>query len=737
MDIALPVGSAPTQLGPLSRFVPPMDEGVVRRIAERYGLSGEVLLDPFGVSPRVAIEAARAGSAIVVIANNPISRFILERTIHPFTLAELRAGLAQIAALPKDDTRMENFLLELYRSRCARCGEEVAVDFFIWDKELGGPTEKVYLCDHCAHAGEVPATEEDWDRALDYSRKGLHYAMAVEQVAPRDDPDRKQAEDALSVYPGRAIYAITTMLNKVNQLSIDSEQEAVIQALQLSAFDAGNALWGYPDGRERPRRLIASQRYREHNLWRALESAVSIWALDDPDIQAVEFEHDTPLEPGRVHIFHGSYSELVEIMGPACINRILTVPPRPNQAFWTLSALWAAWLWGKEAAAPIKVALRRRRYDWSWHASALHTVLRQITPLLKSPANSIVYLPESEPGFYGALMSSFDAAGFDLKGRALRAHEGRAISLWNLGGSERAADGGSAAAGTLTKACLEVIESRCEPASFPLLHAAGWSALAAAHQPRALWGEDARQMMQQFGDLLGDALNDGTKFHRLGRGAETETGLYWMQDADGCGLSLSDRVEHLTLDVLRSEPSINLDVLDQRICNALKGLMTPGQRLVIAVLKSYAEEDDSGVWRVRPEDRAQARERDCSEIRRSLVSLGHRLGFLIENEEEISWRADDHEQFRFRISETAVLGDLPLQQEGPLTLVLPGGRASLLAEKSRRDPHIRKWLQTGFRILKFRHVRRLVAETTLTRSNLEERLAIDPPEHQDPQLPLL
>jgi len=40
-------------------------------------------------------------------------------------------------------------------------------------------------------------------------------------------------------------------------------------------------------------------------------------------------------------------------------------------------------------------------------------------------------------------------------------------------------------------------------------------------------------------------------------------------------------------------------------------------------------------------------------------------------------------------------------------------------------------------VIKFRHVRRLSSETTLDPSNLEERLALDPPSFQDPQLPLL
>jgi hypothetical protein len=56
---------------------------------------------------------------------------------------------------------------------------------------------------------------------------------------------------------------------------------------------------------------------------------------------------------------------------------------------------------------------------------------------------------------------------------------------------------------------------------------------------------------------------------------------------------------------------------------------------------------------------------------------------------------------------------------------------------TRRDPTLRDWLARAGRVVKFRHIRRLGAETTLRRENLAERLAIDPPEHRDPQLPLL
>ncbi|MDF1500639.1 MAG: hypothetical protein P1P76_09230 [Anaerolineales bacterium] len=737
MDIALPVGMPASHTGPISRFVPPMDIGVIEQLLDTLDLPGSRVLDPFGVSPRVPIEAAKSGRAVVVIANNPISRFILEHTLNPFTLSELRAALAQIAALPKDDTRMENFMLDLYRSRCARCGEEVSVDFFVWDRELGGPSHKVYACENCAHAGEVSATDEDWERALDYARRGLHHAMAVEQVAPRGDPDRKHAEAALAVYPGRAIYAITTLLNKVQQLRLAPGLEAAVHALLLSAFDAGNALWGYPDGRDRPRQLVASQRYREFNLWRAMEEAIGSWAMDDPQVSSTALMPGGRLEGGRVHIFHGSYTRLNELLGSESFDHVVSVPPRPNQAFWTLSALWAAWLWGHAAAAPIKVALRRRRYDWAWHAGALHTVVKQIAPMLKPPARTAMYLPESEAGFLAAILSSYDAAGYDLHGRALRANEGQAVILWQQPGSIDVPPRKQLDATRLGQACRQALETRCEPASFDVVHAAGWTFLAREHYTRSLWDVDTRQMMQSIAEILNEALSDEATFCRLGRGVELETGLYWIANPPDCGLSLSDRVEQFVLDTLRREPELQLEVLDRRICESLTGLQTPGKRLVLAALESYAAPVRNNRWALRPEDHPAARRRACQDVRHELIVLGEQLGYAVGDRDLVEWREGGELRYRFLIRETAILSDLQLRFQEPLTLVMPGGRAALLAEKSRRDPRIRDWLQSGPGILKFRHVRRLASETTLTRANLAERLAIDPPEHQDPQLPLL
>jgi hypothetical protein len=120
-----------------------------------------------------------------------------------------------------------------------------------------------------------------------------------------------------------------------------------------------------------------------------------------------------------------------------------------------------------------------------------------------------------------------------------------------------------------------------------------------------------------------------------------------------------------------------------------------------------------------------------------LQEVGERLGYSVVQPQDILWRDGfGIDRYIFRVRSHAAFGEA-LRDAGEVIHVLPGGRGPLVAEKARRDPRLRAWLQAGLRVVKFRHVRRLAAETTLTRDNLEERLALDPIDESDPQLPLL
>jgi len=740
MDIPFLPGYPPIQPGPLARFLPPLEEGSISRALEIYGESGDFILDPFGSSPRLVVEAAQAGRAVLVAVNNPITRFVLQHTIQPFTLTELQTALARLAAAPKDGSRLEPFILDLYRTECVRCGASVIAESFIWDRDSEGLTHKIYVCDRCNHAGEGTTTVEDWERASLHSRRGLQHAFALEQVAPSGDPDRRHAETALSVYPGRTLYALITVLNKLEQLTLPERLKAAGYALLLSASDTVNALWGYPEGRSRPRQLSASPRYREDNVWWALERAVGTWAMEDPRVELVEWREDEPPRPGTVAVFPGPVRDLVPTLRDREVRFLLTVLPRPNQAFWTLSALWAAWLWGRAAAAPIKVALRRRRYDWAWHAAALRTVMAGLKPILNPEVSIMTFIPEAEPGFMAAALIGFDSAGYRLEGRALRLDESQAILSWSMADRLKYPRSPGETQQRMASAAIGALRERGEPGPFSLLHAAAWCEMARKRLLADLWVLEDSHLLTTLSETFETALADREIFMRLGQYVEPESGLYWLADPSEANPPLVDRVEMHVLEILRQKAELSQVEIEEWVCQMLPGLLTPDRRLIQACVHSYAIQDPTeSHWRLRVEDEPESREEDCQEIHHLLGELGDRLGFTVQDEEFLNWFNEKGEVvYSFKVMETTAIG--PGIEEGsemPLTYVLPGGRASLVAEKMRRDPRLREWLQERGGVIKFRLVRRLVTEAGLNQENLAERLKIDPPEHHDPQLPLL
>ena len=93
---------------------------------------GSWLLDPFGFSPWLPVEAARAGYRVLVTVNNPVTRFLLELQADPPAESDFKAALAELAASKRGDERLETHLQSLYITRCAQCGREIQASEFLW-----------------------------------------------------------------------------------------------------------------------------------------------------------------------------------------------------------------------------------------------------------------------------------------------------------------------------------------------------------------------------------------------------------------------------------------------------------------------------------------------------------------------------------------------------------------------------------------------------------------------------
>ncbi len=757
-------GSIPGNPGPLARYLPPVPEGVASGWLEGRLPAGSWVLDPFGASPRMAVEAARAGYRVLVAAHNPVARFLLEMTAAPPAESDLRAALAELASAHKGDPRtggerIEPHLRALYNTECARCGRMVSAEAFLWEKQAETPFARLYKCPYCGDggaqsAGERPATQGDAARAAAFTASGLHRARALERVAPVNDPDREHAEEALAVYLPRTVYALFTLINRLDGLPLTPARRNCLMALMLTACDQANVLWQYPSGRERPRQLSAPPRFRENNVWLALESGIAQWTSAAAPVPVTTWPQ-TPPESGGVCIFEGRLKDLAAALPSVGIGAVLAAMPRPNQAFWTLSALWAGWLWGREAVGPFKSVLRRRRYDWAWHTTALNAALGHLAPQILPATPFFASISEVEPGFLTAALVAADAAGFDLCSLALRGETGQAQILWERSAQlAREPVTMSAVTAASQASAARFLRACGEPAGYLPMFAAALSGTAEVHafqRPAALQTPDGQdngepkpaEDYNQAQNAAREALTYRGGFLRYGVDDSPESGQWWVREPVEPVQPLADRVEMALVNYLNKHPGCTLAELDCMLCAAFPGLLTPSVELIHTCLSSYGEPDpvDEHRWRLRQQDFPAARRADLAEVRIQLDQLGKRLNFKVVDDTPLVWvDALGQAAYRFYPIASAVLGEILIRSGSPpgnSLIVLPGSRANLVAFKLGHDLRLAQAAQSGWRFLKFRHVRWLLEAPMLSLENLDENLVLDPLTYTASQMRLL
>ncbi len=271
--------------------------------------------------------------------------------------------------------------------------------------------------------GERPATGFDVEQTRKIDEiSGLHRARLLERVAPPRDSDREYVEQALAVYQPRAIYALATLINRLDSPGVTPERRRALSALFLSACDAVSNLRRVDNDRPRPKQLTIPDEFRENNAWMALEAAVAEWAGEYDPVPVVQWPNKIP-ESGGVILYEGRIADLANLINETPIAAVITALPRPNQAYWTLCALWAGWLWGSESAEPFHLVLRRRRYDWTWHLDALQSAFHPLFDLLKLGTPCLTLVPEPEPSFLTAALAAGDVNSFHLKSLAMRTQQ--------------------------------------------------------------------------------------------------------------------------------------------------------------------------------------------------------------------------------------------------------------------------------------------------------------------------
>jgi hypothetical protein len=727
-------GFKPADSGPLARFLPPLEEGVISAWLSHQTLTGNWLLDPFGFSPRLVLEAARSGYRVLVTANNPITRFLLEIFANPPSESEFIAALADLGTVKKGDERLESHLQSLYLTTCEKCNQQIQAHAFLWKKGEDVPYGKIYECKHCDDKGERVVNEEDKEKAKKIAETDtLHRSRLFERVVSLKDEDRIYAEEAIEHYLPRPLYALSTIINRLDSLEILAERKRALTALVLLACDAGNTLWAFPEERKRPKQLSTPNQFREDNIWMMLELGVNLFAESSSPVVIEAWPNKIP-ESGGILIYEGRLRDLAnQIEREIPIVAVIGSVPRPNQAFWTLSALWAGWLWGKDFVEPYKIALRRRRYDWAWSATALFAMFNHLNNLIADDVPMFGILPEPEPSFLTSAMTAAHSAGFQLQSVALRTELDPVQIVWKSSQKKKSA---SVNQDAIKTAIREFLIARGEPTKYFYVHLTGLISLTENNSLKQ--NEDEfDEALRKTQSLFETILNDEKVFVHYSTGEAVDTGM-WGLVANGQGdlattESLSDQIEKAIVNYLQKNPTTIFWEVEEDLYKQFKGLMTPSKGLIYAVLNSYATKDGAR-WKLRDEDIASARRDEVKNIFASLEEIGKRLNYdSSSNDKVLTWSENGKPVKKFYIMASALINKALENADEQTVLVIPGGRAELLAYKQERDPVLNKRLKK-YRLVKYRLLRSLLEVTVLTRETFEEQIASDPVEKSTGQM---
>jgi hypothetical protein len=203
-------------------------------------------------------------------------------------------------------------------------------------------------------------------------------------------------------------------------------------------------------------------------------------------------------------------------------------------------------------------------------------------------------------------------------------------------------------------------------------------------------------------------------------------------------------VEEAAYEVLRDTLALAEADFADAIYALFPGSLTPPAALVASCLRAYGQELTPGFWQMRTEDLPDARQAERETVVESLRALGLRLGFRVEPLApfDVAWLEGGQQRAAFVVRWQGAL-DQVLGSSAPGApaipyMVIPGGRAALVSYKLAHNPLWQQQVdEQGWRFIKYRHVRQLVARPDIDEHALKTVIGLDPiVEQEQAQLPL-
>jgi hypothetical protein len=782
--------------GPLARYLRPVPAGVATAYVKAWTEPDQIVLDAFCQGGTVLAEAVQNGRKAIAVSFNPLAVLAVRSHLTWPDSHQMDAGFTRLRDSPKLGMRLRECLEALYSTPCPGCQQPIVADYFVWDREREDPVEKGYRCEFCRSEGLARVEPADLEALDRIETRGFHYWYILDRVATRGQDSREQAQKLLDLYTPRNLYALASLLIKIEALFPESPLQDAFKLILLACLDSCSNLYSVED-RTRPHRLHPPARFLEPNVWRTFEAAYQETRQWSPpsgvrltknleEIVTPDLFAWAEGEPPNAFLEVRTVRSLVRELPEASVALIAVTPPHPDPISWSLSYLWSGWLLGPKAVASLKPLLGRKRTDWTWYHKAMTVAFRALHRVLQARGSLVLVFVAEAPALVEALLLAASGAGFELEGLLYQPNDRDKYRLSFVKIAEPVEVSSTpdldALAGEIRRqavaAAEEVLRERGEPLAFPWLRNAIYERLSHTGHLRQVLAveEESFSALDFVAEQVEVAVREaGPGLVRLDVAAEegARPPLWWLREPEKVACPLGDRVEEAIREILQERPTLDRQGLEEAIYPRFPGFLTPEEVLIEACLESYSEQIGPDHWQLRAEDEGANRQDQRVQAVARLTKLGQRLGYAIWLNPAWRERASGgsklanflvteelgfdpgplasfdvlwHEEgaiHAFVLTAKATLGHLLLEKEAEASeiyryLVIPAERASLVDFKLRRNPLLGEAVADGnWRIVKYCHLAWLAEAGEIDRHDLKKIVGLEPIiEQAEAQIPL-
>jgi 16S rRNA G966 N2-methylase RsmD len=333
---------------------------VVAEFIRTYSKEGEIVFDPFAGSGVVAMEALKQKRRVIICDLLPVATEIARLTIKPVTEVKLIDAFRRVEAEVRDK------ILNLYRTKCRKCGKEFPFTCSVWQNhkmvEIRYPA-----CPNCGDRREkdTKPTKADLEIVNHLENKEIkewypNYPLYYPDGQPFKEKQQYESLDEL--FTKRNLQALAWLMQAIEQepnkdlrdfLKIGFTSMVHLATKMMPLSEAGHftpfsSFWSQQS-------YWFAPKFMEQNVWLKFDSAINgPQGLRRAKIDSNKYYQDVKFaksyqevldDEADVYIHIGSSIKLMQEMLKDKIDYIFTDPPYDSSIqYGELSYLWNAWL---------------------------------------------------------------------------------------------------------------------------------------------------------------------------------------------------------------------------------------------------------------------------------------------------------------------------------------------------------------------------------------------------------